>query len=129
MHHTSRGITLIELLISLTIIGILSAIVYPSYQQYLQQVRRSDGRIVLMEMMARQQRYYLDHNSYTVELRQLGYPQDHHIQSQEGHYRVSATACEPGLASCVQLTARPQGIHSHDAPLTLDSLSRRSGPW
>jgi type IV pilus assembly protein PilE len=41
--NKQRGVTLIELMIVVAIIGILAAVAYPSYQDSVRQSRRSDG--------------------------------------------------------------------------------------
>jgi type IV pilus assembly protein PilE len=43
----SRGITLIELMIVVVIVGILAAIAYPSYRGYVLRSHRSDAKIAL----------------------------------------------------------------------------------
>lgn len=43
-----RGFTLIEVMIVVAIIGIVSAIAYPSYQNYVTEARRADGHLALM---------------------------------------------------------------------------------
>lgn len=42
------GFTLIELMISVAVIGILSAIAVPAYQEYTERSRRADGRSALL---------------------------------------------------------------------------------
>lgn len=44
----NKGFTLIELMIVVAIIGIISAIGYPSYLDYIKKTRRSDGHLALL---------------------------------------------------------------------------------
>lgn len=127
MHH--KGITLIELLIVLSIIGIITSIVIPSYQHYLTKARRSDAYASLMNMMSKQERYYSDYNSYTTALTRLGYNADNSTPSLEGHYELTASPCDKGLSNCILLKANPVGIQLNDSTISLDSQQRRYGPW
>lgn len=45
----SQGFTLIELMIVVAVIGILSAIVYPSYTEYIRRGHRADARAGLLQ--------------------------------------------------------------------------------
>lgn len=49
MKHPHRGFTLIELMIVLAIVGILSAIAYPSYTEYVRRGYRADARAGLLQ--------------------------------------------------------------------------------
>lgn len=60
----SSGFTLIELMIVVAIIGILSAIAYPSYQAYVQQARRADAQVALMELAQFMERHYTREGGY-----------------------------------------------------------------
>lgn len=44
-----RGFTLIELMIVVAVVGILSAIAYPSYREYVQRGYRADARAGLLQ--------------------------------------------------------------------------------
>ena len=66
--NMSGGFTLIELMIVITIIGILSAIAVPSYNNYVLRAKRSEGRSAIMDAAARQERVYSDNNQYTSTL-------------------------------------------------------------
>ena len=49
LHKKQRGFTLIELMIVVAIIGILSAIAYPSYTEYVRRGHRADARTALLQ--------------------------------------------------------------------------------
>ena len=67
------GITLIELMIVVLIVGILASIAYPSYQSYVTRARRTDGKGLIMDVAGRLERYYYDNNVYTTDMTDLGY--------------------------------------------------------
>lgn len=54
----NRGLTLIELMIVVVIIGILVAISYPSYRSHILKSRRSDGQALLLDVATRQGRFF-----------------------------------------------------------------------
>lgn len=64
VHSYQRGFTLIELMITVAIVGILAAIAFPSYQAYILRGQRSEGRAMLLDAAARQERFYSDCNKY-----------------------------------------------------------------
>lgn len=121
----SRGFTLIELMITVAIIGILAAIAYPSYQNYAKQTRRSDAQIALTQAANQQEKFFTECNHYAKILyganRACGtsgasyadgvlkYSTTSPVLSPERHYVITlvdpTTACP--IRSCYVLQATP----------------------
>lgn len=59
-----KGFTLIELMMVVTIIGILSAIAYPSYQEAVKKSRRSDSKGALLGLANAMERHFTENSSY-----------------------------------------------------------------
>ena len=124
-----NGFTLVELLIVVAIVSILASIAIPSYQSHIQESRRTEGQVKLMEVMNAQERYYTLNNTYVSDLTKLNYDNNPE-PSENNYYNISAAACGTGngqqIDSCVQLTATATGAHAADGNLTYNSLGQRT---
>ena len=67
------GFTLIELMITVAIVGILAAVAIPAYQNYIKKGRRVDAKSALLELAAREERYFATNNTYTATVTDLNY--------------------------------------------------------
>jgi type IV pilus assembly protein PilE len=67
MRHTSKGFTLIELMITVAIIGILAGIALPSYNSYVAKARRAEARGQLLQAAQYMQRFYAANDSYSTD--------------------------------------------------------------
>jgi type IV pilus assembly protein PilE len=64
MKSGAGGFSLIELMITVAVIGILAAIAYPSYQDYLVRARRTSAAACLLELSQFMERHYTTNLSY-----------------------------------------------------------------
>ena len=62
--HRVRGFSLIELMVAVTIIGVLLAIALPGYQAYAVRAKRSGAQAVLLEIVSRQEQYAAANRAY-----------------------------------------------------------------
>jgi len=64
--RTSRGFTLIEMMITVAIVSILAALAYPSYSDYVLRGRLVDATNTLSATKARMEQYFQDNRVYTA---------------------------------------------------------------
>ena len=62
---TSKGFSLIELIIVVTVIAILAGIAFPAYLEQMQRARRSDAQTALLNLATLMEHYYTENNSYS----------------------------------------------------------------
>lgn len=116
----SRGFTLIELMITVAIIGILASIAYPAYTDSILKGRRAEGRTALTELMQQQERYATQRNTYLAFTNSAGTtsPADASTTFKvfsgntagNAAYWLSAETCDAPnnvIRDCVKLVATP----------------------
>ncbi len=131
--HTSfrtpaqRGFTLIELMITVSIAGILSSVALPSFENQLQKARRSDVLLAAMQVQAAQERFRSNAASYGG-LAEIGVP----ATTTARHYTLQIAAYS---AEGYELLAAAAGAQARDAACrhmkltaTGMNLSYASGP-
>lgn len=64
MKRKSSGFTLIELMIVVAVIGILSTIAYPAYNNYVARGKITEAHALLSDYNARLEQYYQDNRNY-----------------------------------------------------------------
>lgn len=124
--------TLIELLMVILIIAILSAIVYPSYKQYVLKAHRSDAKSALMRLAVAQEKFYNQHLSYSGDLVSADGLNNQSNTSTDGFYQLSVTVkiySVDGKDSFI-LKAQAIGAQVNDsdcAQLSINNLNQRQG--
>jgi type IV pilus assembly protein PilE len=102
---------LIELMVTVAVIGILAIIAYPSYIDYIHRTNRSEGQAMLSDAAAREERYFSDNNQYTVAVTNLQYSSSPAI-SEHQYYSLAATSTD--TSSRYTLTVTAQGAQCSD---------------
>lgn len=105
--YKQRGFTLIELMIVVAIVGILAAIAYPSYTDYVQKSRRGDAIASLADFRIEQEKWRANNVSYTTSTGALGLSSS----SRDGYYNMIIVSA---AASSYQVTAAPTGAQAGD---------------
>ena len=134
MRHTAQrsrlagdaaGFTLIELMITVAVVGILAAIAYPSYQDQVRKSRRAAAQASMLEIAQKQMQVFLDIRSYSAAADAAtiaGAPLRVALSSSvTSFYTVSVAAPAPAAnaAPTFTVTAVPQGTQSADSCGTL----------
>ena len=104
------GFTLIELMITVAIVGILAAVAYPAYTDQIRKGRRAECRSGLLQSMQQQERYYSQFNTY-VRFDEGATNSKTKAFSGEtlanSACKIKATTCAVGdLTQCVDLQAK-----------------------
>ena len=97
MHNWNRrrmaGVTLLELMIVVTLIGMLGIIAVPSYRQYTIRAQRTEAKTALLRLQTNEERFYLANRTYggTANLAALGFPT---ATTENGTYTLTIPAAD-----------------------------------
>jgi type IV pilus assembly protein PilE len=124
------GFTLIELMVTVAIAGILAAVAYPSYVNYMKKGRRAAAQAHLMEIAQRQQEYLLDARTYASTLATLGVTTPADVAA---NYTVADPVITAGPPVSFLVSAVPiaGGAQAGDGTLSIDSSGAKlpAGVW
>ena len=125
----SRGYTMVELMVVLTVLGVIVTIAIPSYRDHILRSRRMEVKIALFDIADKMLRFYHDNKSFTNDLVLLGYPSDP-IITENGYYSIDVEdngggggACP--IAICFELHAVPLASQTADTECTEFVLNSR----
>ena len=118
----AQGFSLIELMVTVAILGILAAIAIPSYNNVTQKARRHDAEDALMGLRQAMERHYARVGSYDGAANAGGVPQIYATQTPmegSGHYYDLFVLVNAASETRYELTATPVGGQQADICGTL----------
>ncbi len=119
------GLTLIELLTVVGIVGILAAVAYPIFFEQAAKGRRTEARALVYEVLQHEERFYTENNTYTVDLTALGYPAA--LETDHNTHSIGLAVGPTGaLATSVQITGTAIVPDDKCLTLTLTSTHART---
>lgn len=118
--------TLIELLITIAIVGILASVAIPTYQESQRNSFKTEAIESLQLVMQAQERFYGDNGTYTEDLSELGFG-GATFTTDSGRYELGADGCgnDIPLTQCVQVGAVAQGNQAPSGDLLTNSRGQQ----
>ncbi len=103
-----KGFTLIELMIVVAIVGILAAVVYPSYSEFVIRSNRAEAPQELVRIANLQEQLFVDSRAYTNDISKLGLGTTATMTTESGNYVISSVVA----GGTFTLTATAQGAQA-----------------
>jgi type IV pilus assembly protein PilE len=115
------GVTLIELVIVMVIVGILAAIAIPSYRQYVIKGNRRAAQAVMMDIANRERQYFIGSRAFASQA-DLGYSLPVEVSDDYTY----AIALDAGPPPAFTITFTAIGAQTSDGDLTLTSAGDKT---
>jgi type IV pilus assembly protein PilE len=118
------GFTLVELMVTVAIVGILASVAYPSYVKYIVKSNRAAAQSHLMDIAQQQPQYLIDNRAYA------GSVSDLHLTTPDKVSSVYTITITPsaGPPPSYTVTASPiaGGAQADDEDLTITSSGAKT---
>jgi type IV pilus assembly protein PilE len=133
MKTKQSGFTLIELMITVVIVGVLTAIAVPSYSSYVVKGSRSAAQTQLLQLANLQEKIYLNSSQYSASVTNayngtaatangLGSTG----QTQDGRYNLSVVTPTGGQTYTISATPVAGKSQASDGTITINESGKKT---
>ncbi len=130
LYRKMQGITLMELMIVVIIVGILAVVAYPNYRDFAARAKRNEAKAALLKIATQQERFYLNNNTYTTDMTQLGFSGASMVISDSKSYTINVGAASPNNFTATATYNNADNEASKCLTFTIDGRgTRTSGPY
>ncbi len=88
----SKGFSLIELLVAVSVVGVLISIAYPLFENFMKKAKTVEGEVALNEIRSLENQYYFANLIYSDDLPTLGWRPDAPLK----YYTITIQLNGPG---------------------------------
>ena len=89
-----QGVTLLELMIVIVVLSLIVTVGIPNYREYAARAKRTEARAALLQIATNQERHYLQNNTYTTDMSELGFAAAGCNTTSSGSYSVCVTSAD-----------------------------------
>ena len=102
-----KGFTLLELMISVAILGVIAAVAVPAYTDHIKKAKRTPAKVELLRIAQMQESYFVQNLSYARDLTDTagGLGLGANVHTDQNEYGITMTALDSGGGNCTGVAA------------------------